>query len=103
MKGRTRRVLIDDDAEAYASPGYELTPEGDAGLAEPDESEGDEALAPEVLRLRADGWPSDRIAAFLSVSVADVEAIDGPDYDDGDDFAQTPQAVYGLEPDGDEW
>ena len=101
MEAGIRRVAIDDDASTYVSAGYETYDEGTACGEDPydDESE-DWALSSEVNALRAQGWSAAQVATYLQVSESEVAEVDrSSDDDDNDDFRQTPEEAYGLEPD----
>lgn len=95
-----RRVAIDDEDQhsGYISPGADLAadvpadPERELSAAH----EADANFAEEVAKLRQRGWSVARIALELYATEDEVRGC--PVFVEDDDLRQTPEEVYGLEP-----
>jgi DNA-binding NarL/FixJ family response regulator len=103
LEASVRRVAIDDDAETYVSPGHDAD-EWDGGVAQADadteapEHEAKQIVEGEINELLSRGWSVAAIARYLDVSESEVWDADCCPEDE-DDFQQTPEEAYGLEPD----
>jgi hypothetical protein len=75
-----RRVVIDDDAEGYVSPGPELGDEPpyrghDDDVGDEYDYEAEGRFEADVAKLREEGWSVERIALELRASNDEVEAV----------------------------
>jgi hypothetical protein len=86
LKAGIRRVVIDDDAEGYVSPGPELYDEPPYRGHEDDVDDGynyeaEEQFEADVVKLREEGWSVERIALELRASNDEVKAVLSPEED----------------------
>ncbi len=101
-----RRVAIDDDVDAYVSPGPEIAPES-ASAEDPEEEwlveERKDRFQANAEELHGWGWSTARVALELHTSEDEVRAVLSGSglYGDGPNDRQTPEQAYGLEPEDD--